>query len=570
MQQEITSLIDLLRGVSILYVEDEVAMRQTLRTLLEKFTPLVEEASNGKEAFQKWQIEPADLIITDLNMPVMGGLELVRKIKEKDPFQKIIVLSAYGDMKNLLEAINVGVDGYILKPLDIHAFFSTLQRVGRYIRLEKENKEYKEYLEKQLELYKRELEEKNRQILYKLQYDSLTSLPNKNRLQLDFQSKKFKSMIYVDIDNMDFVNINFGFHVGDRAIAQIAKKIGESLPSDFFLYHVMNDEFAILSQQDVHSSLVVAKKIAQAIEEFKIPDIGFNLTSTLAVIPVEEKIPFDKAHLTIKKAKESDKRVLCFKEDFFQEFHKKDLAFWIQKVQDGLKEDRFIPYFQPIINTTTKKIERYEVLSRLKDNETIVSPALFLDAVRFSGLMPKMTRRIIQKSFETFASTSLSFSLNISQEDLRSNYLQSYLLEQCEKYRIEPHRVVLEILESMGNEEYNMLQFKKLKESGFLIAIDDFGTQGANFLRLHQWPVDFLKIDGIFIKDIDKNKDSFYIVETIIHYAKLKGIKTIAEYVHNDKVAQKLEKIGVDYVQGFYFGEPRKELRKENGYQSSP
>ena len=561
MKEDIASLQKLFHNVSILCVEDEESVRHMLKKILGKFTPLVQEASNGKEALQKYRENPVDLIITDLNMPIMGGLEFIRQIKSDNPLQKIIVLSAHGDMKNLLEAINLGVDGYIVKPLNIDTLFSTLQRVGHYIELEKENEHYRRSLEEQLQAYKKELEKKSEQLLYQLQYDTLTSLPNKNRLQLDFQEKEFRSMIYIDIDNMDFININFGFSVGDRAIAQVAQKLQELLPSSYYLYRIINDEFAICSRDEPLQALKVGHKIAKAIEEFRVPDVGFNLTATLAVVPVEDKLPFDKAHLTLKRAHESNKRVLCFKEAFVEEFRKKDLAFWIRKVQDGFKENRFVPFFQPIVDARTKEVQRYEVLARFEDTNKIVSPFFFLDAVSFAGLMPKLTKQMIQKSFEAFTSTPFSFSINISQEDLKANYLRHFLLQQCERYGIEPGRVILEILESMGNEEYNLLQLNELKKSGFLIAIDDFGTQGENFLRLHQFPVKFLKIDGTFIKDIDVNQDSLYIVETIIYYAKLKGIQTIAEFVHNEKIAKKVEELGVDYLQGYYFGEPQRGLK---------
>jgi len=561
MKEDIASLQGFLDGISILCVEDEESVRHMLKQILEKFTPLVQEASNGKEALQIYEKKPADLIITDLNMPVMGGLELIRHIKKDNPFQKIIVLSAYGDMKNLLEAINLGVDGYIVKPLSIERLIGALKRVGHYIRLEKENHQCRLSLEEQLQAYKKELEKKSQQLLYQLQYDALTSLPNKNRLLLDFEEKKFRSMIYIDIDNMDFININFGFEVGDRALKQIAKKIQELLPSSYFLYRIINDEFAICSKEKSLQALKTAHNVSKAIEEFRVPEIGFNLTATIAVVPVEEKIPFDKAHLTLKQAQKRGKKVLCFKEVFVEEFRKKDLAIWIRKVQDGFKKERFVPFFQPIVNAKTKRVEKYEVLVRLKDKDKIVSPFFFLEAVDFAGLMPELTKRMIQKSFETFASTSFSFSINISQEDLKANYLRHFLLQQCERYDIEPGRVMLEILESMSNEEYNLLQLQELKKSGFLIAIDDFGTQGANFLRLHQFPVDVLKIDGTFIKDLDVNQDSFYIVDTIIHYAKHKGIQTVAEFVHNEAIAKKVQEIGVDYLQGYYFGEPKERLK---------
>lgn len=565
MEEKLQELSVLLKNMKILYVEDDAAAREVVKNILQKFTSFVKEAVDGMEALQLLEQESFDIVLTDLNMPRMNGLELIEYIKKRNFQQKIVVLSAYSDVEYLLQSINSGVDGYILKPLDFSVFFNVLYKVARYVRLERENQEYKRYLEQKIESYKKEIEEKNRELLQKLQYDTLTRLPNKMKLLLDFEKQKerYSYLIYIDIDNMNFINLNFGFEEGDRTIVAIAKKIEQLLGKRYQLYRVMSDEFAIIMEESEEIAYKLAKIIHKNIQKFTIPNIGINPTITVALIPItEQKLSLERAQLTIKKAREKKRNnLLVFEEKFLEEFKKKDIVFWIRKVQIALHKKDIVPYFQPIVDAKTKKVEKFEVLARMKDGAKTVSPFYFIPAAKVSGHLPEITKIILQRSFERFSPLPYQFSINVTEHDFQEQYLCKYLWKLSKKYNVAPDRVVLEILENIHsqNEEIEE-QINEIKELGFQIAIDDFGTEGSNFLRLHSLPVDYIKIDGTFIKDIDTNQESLQIVKTIINYSKMKQIKTIAEFVHNQSVANVVQELGVDYMQGYYYGEPREYL----------
>ena len=166
---------------------------------------------------------------------------------------------------------------------------------------------------------------------------------------------------------------------------------------------------------------------------------------------------------------------------------------------------------------------------------------------------------MIDKSFQTMANKKYTFSINITEEDLSLNYLVDFLDEKLIQYNINPSRVILEILEGISSDgkKNHILQLKELKEKGFAVAIDDFGTEYSNFERVLDLEIDFLKIDARYIKDIHTNKKSYEITKAIAFFAKNTGIPCIAEFVHNEAVQTIIKELGIEYSQGYLFSEPQ-------------
>lgn len=161
------------------------------------------------------------------------------------------------------------------------------------------------------------------------------------------------------------------------------------------------------------------------------------------------------------------------------------------------------------------------------------------------------------------AKNNFSFSINITEDDLAENYLVNYLDEKIAFYKINPNRVILEILEGVSStgKKNHINQLTSLKSKGFKIAIDDFGAEYSNFERILDLDIDFLKIDSKYIKDIDTNKRSFEIVKAIVFFAKNVKIPCIAEFVHNENVQKIVNNLGINYSQGYYFSVPNKEIK---------
>jgi EAL domain-containing protein (putative c-di-GMP-specific phosphodiesterase class I) len=177
-------------------------------------------------------------------------------------------------------------------------------------------------------------------------------------------------------------------------------------------------------------------------------------------------------------------------------------------------------------------------------------------------MLPDITRIMIDKSFQAFHDNMYQFSINISEFDLNDGYLRTYLFDKCKEYEINSSRVVLEVLEGVSviGAKNALEQLMELKEDGFIIAIDDFGVQNSNFERVHAMNVDYIKIDGSFIKDIDKDTKSYNVVKMINEFGKSIDAKIIAEYVHSKEVQEIVTALGIEYSQGYYFAKPSQEL----------
>ena len=201
-------------------------------------------------------------------------------------------------------------------------------------------------------------------------------------------------------------------------------------------------------------------------------------------------------------------------------------------------------------------VERY--LGRLNE---VISPYHFMDVAKLSGLLPEITRMMIDKSFKIMSNNDYSFSLNITEDDLSQNYLLEFLSEKAAQYKIAPHRVILEILEgvSASGKKNHIKQLTQLKAWGYSLAIDDFGTEYSNFERILELDIDYLKIDAKYIKDIDINEKSYEITRAITFFAHNASIPCIAEFVHNESVQTVVNTLGIDYSQGYYFSEPAAE-----------
>ena len=237
--------------------------------------------------------------------------------------------------------------------------------------------------------------------------------------------------------------------------------------------------------------------------------------------------------------------------------------YWIHKIKDALLNEEIVAYFQPIINNHTGKTEKFECLARIKDDNEIISPFMFLEAAKLTGNLSYITRSLISQSFKKFSDTKFEFSINITGDDLSQGYLEFYLLKYAHKYHIDPSRVVLEVLEDITTLGHGttLKQLHSLRKIGFKVAIDDFGAANSNLSRLLEIEPDYLKIDGAFIKNIVSDKKSQIIVDAIILICRESGIKIIAEYIHDEEVQKRVKALGIDYSQGYYFGMPSPELK---------
>ncbi len=559
--------------LSILYVEDEKEPREQTINVLKKLFQDIDVATNGIEALELFNTKHFDLIITDIMMPKMDGLELSKLVREKNREQHIVIISAYNQANYLQDAIKIGVDGFIIKPIETIQFLTILKKIATTIKEKKENSSYRESLEMMVEKRTKELEEKQNLLEQQLITDDLTKLYNKKYL-LDFLKQNItKTLMLINIDNFSNINSAYGYEIGDEVLLTVAKFLKEQIENGY-IFRLYADTFVTLFFGNID-----AEKIAKDLNYLAFNNI-FTLPSSLSVrlsFSISISITngdsnrlLEAAQIAMKDIKSSGKnRVLTYNDSIIesQKKHRENI-YWMNRTKEALDKGEIVPFFQPIYDIKSEKIYKFEVLARIINSEDnkIITPNFFIEPAKLVGLIPNLTQTIIEKSFLHFKDTEYEFSINITEEDLKDSYLIDFLSEVSIKYSINPERVTLEILEgiSVYGSDYALYQLDILKELGYKIALDDFGAEHANFSRMLDLKVDFIKIDGRFIKNIDKDLVSYQISDAITNLAKKLGCKVVAEFVHSEDVFSVVKNIGIDYAQGYFISVPLKSIKEIN------
>lgn len=243
----------------------------------------------------------------------------------------------------------------------------------------------------------------------------------------------------------------------------------------------------------------------------------------------------------------------------YQEEEQQHFIEQVLLLKQSILNQTIIPYVQPIVDTKSGRTIKFECLMRIQDqqNYTIHSIYPLLKVARSIRLYADIVKIMITHTMEIFHDLPWTFSINVGYEDIADPDLLDFLYKKLETFP-QPQRVIFEILESDFIEDFNIVSsfVNKIRTYGCKIAIDDFGSGYSNIENILELSPDYLKIDGSLIKDIDSSSVSLTIVQNVVKLAKDLKIKTIAEYVHNEEVCRIVKSLRIDYMQGFYTGEP--------------
>jgi len=547
------------KSLKVLYVEDEQIVREQTTMIFDILFDSVDVAFDGEDGWQKYQNGEYDLVFSDISMPRMDGLKLTSLIKEQNLFQMVVIISAYNTADYLLKAIELGVDGFVLKPLDLDKMLLLIKKLADAIIAMKLKQHFTEGLES-------DLQEKTQIILKQAVTDKLTGLQNRTVLTkyLD-EYQGVRSLVLINIDNFDSINSIYGYDNGNIIIQKLATFLSQNLPKDAQLFYLGSDEFAIvLDEFDKVQLQSYAQELHDAIANMslKINENNVNGSVTIAIAKESKNLLKD-AHIALKEAKKSGKnRIKFYDSNLNIEKLQKKIYQYSQIIHSAIEQKSIVPYFQPIVDNQTKEVYKYECLARIEYEGKVYSPYHFIEVSELLGLISEITKIMIDKSFAMFRGTAYAFSINITEIDLNDNYLKAYFEQKLQEYNIKPSQVIIEVLEGVSAHgvEDSLRQLQEFKAMGFSIAIDDFGTENSNFARVHAMNVDFIKIDGSFVKNVANDEKSYSIVKSISEFSKSIGAKVIAEYVHSKEVQDIIESLDIEYSQGYYFSEPKREL----------
>lgn len=415
--------------------------------------------------------------------------------------------------------------------------------------------------------------------LHNLYTDSLTGLPNRARLLLDLRKPIPGSLVLLNLNAFKEINDVYGHACGDHVIQQLAGNLRDFMLqcpawTQAKLYRMPADEFAIwLPGRQATSALQghladLQQFINNQSSRWENQQIPLNASLGLASswqMDTRQRQAHDLlscANIALKLARLSQSSLHIYDpEQGIRRDYELNLQ-WANRLKAALDSKRIQPYFQPIMDIHSGQIGKYECLVRLIDENGIaVSPGEFLGVAKKIRLYRLLTRTMVEQAVNFFRGTDLQFSLNLSGEDLLDDELTDFILQRLAENEL-AHQVIFEILESEGIENYAAVRqfIDRAKAMGCQIAIDDFGTGYSNFEHLLRLNVDLIKIDGSLIRQLDHDSTALTLTRGIVQFARELGIKTVAEFVHNQAVFEQVERLGIDFAQGAYIGMPAAEL----------
>ena len=415
-----------------------------------------------------------------------------------------------------------------------------------------------------------ELKEK----LAKQKIDLLTKLPNKSGFLDDIKEMKKPILFYLNIDDFMSLNDFYGNKLGDRVLLHLANILRDITNKNRCkIYRLYNDEFVILCEDGkINMSncqeffLKLINDIEASTIECNAPEcISFTLSGGVSYYELDENYENLSIYASMARniAKSERKKFILYNHDMQREEDYAKNIDWIIQIKKAISDNRFLPYFQPIIDNKTGKVAKYEALVRMIDDRgKTVSPFFFLEIAKRAKLYSYIARVVIDKTLETFKHyPEYECSINLSTEDIMSKETREYIYNKLKSY---PHtqKIVFEITESEEITDFRtVINFiKRVREFNVKISIDDFGSGYANFEYILNLDVDYIKIDGSLIKNIAIDEESHIVVEAIIAFSKKLGIETIVEFVHNEEVYHEVVILGADYSQGYYIGKPKPNL----------
>jgi diguanylate cyclase (GGDEF)-like protein/PAS domain S-box-containing protein len=416
-------------------------------------------------------------------------------------------------------------------------------------------------------------------------HDELTELPNRReferRLQIAIEELATDgaghALMFLDLDQFKVVNDTCGHAAGDQLLRQVAAVLRKHLRATDILARLGGDEFAALATDcDADRALAVAEKLRRAVEQmnFVWENRSFRVSASIGLTHIVD------ANTTVQEAvRTADVACYLAKEkgrNRTQLHHTSDVEFlqrvgemdWVQKLRVALDEDQFCLDAQKIVPLADGPEAglRVEALLRLRDRSgELVPPATFLPAAERYNLMPLIDRWVVRHAFATLARGEavgaqriISCAINLSGTTLSDAKFRDFLREELRTHHIRPELICFELTETSAIKDLEVAQrfIHSLREIGFRFALDDFGFGMSAFGYLRHLSVDYVKIDGGFVKGMLSDPVDRAMVEMINHIGKVTGKKTIAECAEHADIVEALREVGVDYAQGFALGAP--------------
>lgn len=506
-----------------------------------------------------------DIVITDHNMPGFSSfrvLELTRKYCADLP---VIIVSGTIGEGVAVTAMKAGAQDYIMKD-NLSRLIPAIDREVR----EGSMRQAKRVAETTLE--------------YMAYHDSLTDLVNRREFErrvaqaLDdiHRNGGHHILLYLDLDQFKIINDTCGHIAGDHLLKQIAALLSDHIRADDTLARLGGDEFGVLLRgcDPVHARKI-ADKLCEEVREYRFVwhDKPFSVSLSIGMVLIDKSYNktselLSHADLACYAAKDRGRNnVQLFQSNDREMQQRQNDMHWTSRIQQALQNNSFCLWKQDMVALQPEAEDGYrtEFLVRLREGNDIIPPGAFIPAAERFSLMTKVDRKVIELAFDYLDQSGLgreptgTFFINLSGSSFNEPELFLYICEMANRYKLKPERICFEITETSAIANLNVTQqfIHAAKQRGFKFALDDFGAGMSSFSYLKALPVNYLKVDGGFVRNLLDDPIDLGIVDACNRIGHAAGLKTIAEFVENDEVKARLETIGLDYAQGFGISKPR-------------
>ncbi len=557
----------------LLIIDDELQIRSLLVDLL---GPVYDcsEASSAEDALTALSQETFDLVISDIDMGGMSGLELVPRVHSLSPDTVVVMISGNQDIEFAINALRVGAFDYISKPIDIRHVEASVERALRHGSLLKEKRLYKEQIEHLLQ-------QRTAEVDWLAYYDTVTQLPNRalfeDRLTQAVAIARAKdeslAVLFISLDQFKKVNDSLGHGPGDSLLREFAERLKSCISKSDTVARFGGDEFALLrthtdGTKDIIETIGMLSQVLKF--SFDLPGHEVYATASVGV----SLFPFDgddtqtllkNAGAALYKAKKSGGANYQFFTSDMHELATRRLALETN-LRRAIQNEEFLIHYQPRVSVDSLAITGVEALVRWQHPQLgLVSPAEFIPLAEDTGLIVPIGEWVLRKAclqsreWQERGFAPIQMSVNISARQFHERDLSETVIRILDETGLAAKHLDLELTESsiMQNSEFAAGVLDRLKSMGINISIDDFGTGFSSLASLKRLPIDVLKIDKSFVRDVTTDPDDAALVMAIITLAHNLRLKVIAEGVETAEQLRFLQLLRCDEIQGYFFSRPR-------------
>ncbi len=422
-------------------------------------------------------------------------------------------------------------------------------------------------------------------VSYLAEHDPLTGLINRQHFQNQLQhalvnnryAKPDGALLYLDLDGFKYVNDLSGHQAGDALLRIVADEVGRVVQPDDLLGRLGGDELGVyLRECHRERAIEVAEGINRRLAEIKFPGFSTNhrVSASIGIVVFSEtrmevKALLANADIAMYQAKSAGGAGWHIYSDGegVQEKMQTRL-YWEEMINDALVDNGLIVYYQPILDIRTQRVSHYEALVRMRTmGGPVILPGMFMEIAEDSGLIREIDRCVIRQVFSKLAGLlaigkHYKFSINLSGVSINDPRLLSFIRDELARHPLLPAAVIFEITETAAVSDFSAARtfMNAVRELGCAFALDDFGVGFSSFSYVKQLPVEYVKIDGSFVRTLAENPDDQVFVRALAEVARGFGKQTVAEFVEDELSLEMVREFGIDFAQGYFVGKPRPDV----------